>query len=123
MDITTIAKDLTGFYYDNFARDRAGLAPLYRLNSMLTWEGKTFAGVGNIVEHLTELPFEKVKHRISTCDAQPSSLDMSTLLISVTGFLIVDDGEQPLSFTQVFVLAKDDETFYVLNDIFRLNLG
>jgi large-conductance mechanosensitive channel len=71
---------------------------------MLTWEGKTFAGVGNIVEHLTvslvvpcrtlltpvqELPFEKVKHRISTCDAQPSSLDMSTLLISVTGFLIV----------------------------------
>lgn len=36
-----------------------------------------------------ELPFEKVAHKISTFDAQPSSLDMSTLLISVTGLLRV----------------------------------
>lgn len=38
---------------------------------------------------IQELPFEKVAHKISTFDAQPSSLDMSTLLINVTGLLRV----------------------------------
>ncbi|KAG2364979.1 nuclear transport factor 2 [Suillus spraguei] len=127
MDITAIAKNFTEFYYSQFALGRQNLAPLYRTHSMLTWEGKPFQGGPNIVQHLTELPFEKVAHKISTFDAQPSSLDMSTLLINVTGLLrvrfLVDQSHQELQFSQVFVLAKEGESFYVLNDIFRLNLG
>ncbi|KAG2040180.1 hypothetical protein BDR03DRAFT_858535 [Suillus americanus] len=122
MDITAIAKNFTEFYYSQFAQGRLNLAPLYRPHSMLTWEGKPFQGGSNIVEHLAALPFEKVAHKISTFDAQPSSLDMSTLLINVTGLLRVD-GDQELQFSQVFVLAKEGESFYVLNDMFRLNLG
>ncbi|KAG1790874.1 nuclear transport factor 2 [Suillus plorans] len=122
MDITAIAKNFTEFYYSQFALGRLNLAPLYRPHSMMTWEGKQFQGGANIVQHLNELPFEKVAHKISTFDAQPSSLDMSTLLISVTGLLRVD-GDQELQFSQVFVLAKEGESFYVLNDMFRLNLG
>ncbi|KAJ8591868.1 NTF2-like protein [Rhizopogon salebrosus TDB-379] len=123
MDIATIAKNFTAHYYREFSLGRARLAPLYRPHSMLTWENKQFQGESTIVKHLTELPFEKVAHSVTTCDAQPSSLDMSTLLISVTGLLAVDDGDQPLPFSQVFVLAKEGDSFYVLNDIFRLNLG
>jgi len=123
MDIAAIAKDFTEHYYSVFSEGRKNLAPLYRPHSMLTWENKQFQGAPSIVEHLIELPFERVVHKVTTCDAQPSSLDMSTLLISVTGMLMVDDGEQPLNFSQVFVLAKEGESFYVLNDIFRLNLG
>ncbi|KAG0706538.1 nuclear transport factor 2 [Suillus ampliporus] len=122
MDITGIAKNFTEFYYSQFALGRPNLAPLYRPHSMLTWEGKQFQGGDNIVEHLAALPFEKVAHKISTFDAQPSSLDMSTLLINVTGLLRVD-GDQELQFSQVFVLAKEGDSFYVLNDMFRLNLG
>ncbi|KAG1736816.1 nuclear transport factor 2 [Suillus lakei] len=122
MDITGIAKNFTEFYYSQFASGRANLAPLYRPHSMLTWEGKQFRGGSNIVQYLTELPFQTVAHKISTFDAQPSSLDMSTLLINVTGLLRVD-GDQELQFSQVFVLAKEGGSFYVLNDMFRLNLG
>lgn len=76
---------------------------------MLTWEGTPVQGVQGIVEKLTvsflnltaqwrcaeifshfqSLPFQKVQHKITTIDAQPSSLTSANLLVSVMGFLVV----------------------------------
>ncbi|KAF9244233.1 nuclear transport factor 2 [Melanogaster broomeanus] len=123
MDATTVAKQFTDFYYNTFDSDRSNLGPLYRDQSMLTFEGAPFQGTQSIVEKLTALPFEKVAHKVLTLDVQPSSPTVASILVSVTGQLIVDGSENPLSFSQVFQLIPDGSSYYVLNDIFRLNYG
>jgi len=71
---------------------------------MLTFEGSPILGAGPIVEKLTvrssiipfstsimsfvqSLPFQTVKHQITTQDAQPTT--EGKILVSVTGFLKV----------------------------------
>ncbi len=56
---------------------------------MLTFESSQIQGTAAIVAKLTELPFKKVAHRISTLDAQPSSQDSGGVLVMVTGELLV----------------------------------
>ncbi|KAI8999054.1 nuclear transport factor 2 [Trametes punicea] len=122
-DINTIAKQFTDFYYTTFDTNRAGLHSLYRDVSMLTWEGTPILGATAIAEKLTSLPFEKVQHKVTTLDAQPSSPSIASLIVSVTGLLVVDDSTNPLQFSQVFQLIPDGSSYYVYNDIFRLNYG
>ncbi|KZT44212.1 nuclear transport factor 2 [Sistotremastrum suecicum HHB10207 ss-3] len=118
-----IAKQFVDFYYNQFDNDRSQLASLYRESSMLSWESSPFQGSTAIVEKLTTLPFQKVLHKVSTIDAQPSSPTVASLLVSVSGLLVVDDSEHPLQFSQVFQLIPDGGSYYVLNDIFRLIYG
>ncbi|GBE82685.1 nuclear transport factor 2 [Sparassis latifolia] len=122
-DINTIAKQFTDFYYTTFDTNRGGLQNLYRDVSMLTWEGSQILGASSIAEKLTGLPFDKVVHKVVTLDAQPSSPTVASLIVSVTGLLLVDDGANPLQFSQVFQLIPDGGSYYVFNDIFRLNYG
>jgi len=88
---------------------------------MLSFEGAQTAGAAAIVEKLVTLPFQKVQHKVTTKDAQPSSGTVASLLVSVTGMLVVDDSPNPLQFSQVFHLIPDGGSYYVFNDIFRLN--
>jgi len=120
-DINAIGQQFVDYYYKTFASNREGLRSLYRDTSMLTFEGSPIQGVGPIVEKLTSLPFQKVQHKITTLDAQPSSTTIASLLVSVTGLLLVDDSENPLNFSQVFQLQPEGDSYYVFNDIFRLN--
>ncbi|KJA20289.1 hypothetical protein HYPSUDRAFT_142469 [Hypholoma sublateritium FD-334 SS-4] len=122
-DFNAIAKQFTDFYYTTFAQGRPALKALYRDHSMLTFEGAPFQGAASISEKLENLPFTKVQHKITTLDAQPSSPSVASLLVSVTGLLLVDDGENPLNFSQVFHLIPEGGSYYVFNDIFRLNYG
>ncbi|KAG6898249.1 Nuclear transport factor 2 [Termitomyces sp. T32_za158] len=122
-DINNIAKQFTDFYYSTFDSDRSSLGSLYRPESMLTWEGTPIAGSNAIAEKLTSLPFSKVQHKVTTLDAQPSSPSVSSLIVSVTGLLVVDDSTNPLQFSQIFQLIPDGSSYYVYNDIFRLNYG
>ncbi|KAI9568979.1 nuclear transport factor 2 [Boletus coccyginus] len=122
MDPATLAKDFTTFYYSTFDSNRSQLAPLYRPDSMLTFEQAQFLGGSSIVAKLTSLPFTKVRHNVSTIDAQPSKFN-GAIIVSVTGLLLVDEESNPLSFSQVFQLVPDSGSYYVFNDIFRLNVG
>lgn len=85
---------------------------------MLTFEGSQVQGAQAIVEKLTGLPFEKVQHKVETRDAQPTG-DGNSLVVLVTGMLVVDDGANPLKFSQTFTLNPENGSFYVFNDIFR----
>ncbi|RYP50000.1 hypothetical protein DL769_011012 [Monosporascus sp. CRB-8-3] len=116
-----VAKQFVDFYYNKFDTDQTSLAALYRDNSMLTFESAAVLGVANIVEKLVNLPFEKVKHQVSTLDAQPSI--NGGILVLVTGQLLVDDQERPLNFTQAFQLMPEGGSFFVYNDIFKLVYG
>lgn len=48
-----ISEQFTEYYYKTFDSDRSALAPLYRENSMLTFEQSPFLGVANIVQKLS----------------------------------------------------------------------
>ncbi|KIX08284.1 uncharacterized protein Z518_02940 [Rhinocladiella mackenziei CBS 650.93] len=118
-DFLAIAQQFVEFYYKTFDSDRTQLAALYRNNSMLTFEKDPFQGTQSIIEKLTNLPFQKVQHRVDTTDAQPSN-ETGGILVLVTGALMVDDQPQPMSYVQVFNLVPEGGSYFVQNDVFRL---
>ncbi|KAJ3489910.1 hypothetical protein NLI96_g1801 [Meripilus lineatus] len=122
-EINKVATEFTTFYYQTFSSNRSSLVNLYRPQSMLTWEGQQILGAEAIAEKLTNLPFQKVEHKITTLDAQPSSTSIASLLVAVTGLLVVDDSPNPLQFSQIFQLIPDGGSYFVFNDVFRLNYG
>lgn len=87
---------------------------------MLTFETSQLQGTKAIVEKLASLPFQKVAHRISTLDAQPGSPN-GDILVMVTGDLLIDEEQNPQRYSQVFHLIPEGSSYYVFNDIFRLN--
>ena len=118
-----VAKQFIEFYYNTFDTDRKALASLYREQSMLTFESSSVLGAANIVEKLTSMPFGKVKHQVSTLDAQPAMVE-GGIVILVTGQLLVDEEERPMSYTQAFQLARDPQgQYFVFNDLFKLVFG
>ncbi|CAI8509884.1 Nuclear transport factor 2 [Hanseniaspora opuntiae] len=122
VDFSTLAQQFTEFYYNQFDQDRSQLGNLYRNESMLTFETSQVQGVASIVEKLTSLPFQKVTHRITTLDAQPCS-PQGDVLVMITGELLIDEETNAQRFSQVFHLIPDGQSYYVFNDIFRLNYG
>lgn len=119
-DFNAIAEQFTQFYYNTFDQDRKNLAALYHDNSMLTFETAAIQGVAGIIDKLVSLPFEKVAHKVSTLDAQPSN-ESGGILVMVTGALLVDEEQRPMNYTQVFQLLPDGSgSYFVFNDAFRL---
>ncbi|KAK4687432.1 hypothetical protein P7C73_g2683, partial [Tremellales sp. Uapishka_1] len=119
-DIQAIAKQFTDYYYQTFDSGRAQLAPLYRDGSMLTWENTPIMGTAGIMEKLEGLPFAKVQHNVLTLDAQPASSTIASVLVLVTGQLLVDDGQNVLQYSQMFHLVPEGGGYFVQNDVFRL---
>lgn len=88
---------------------------------MLTFESSASLGANAIVEKLSSLPFQQVKHQVSTLDAQPGV--NGGVLVLVTGQLLVDEEQRPMNYTQTFQLLPEGGSFYVFNDIFKLVYG
>ncbi|XP_042008001.1 nuclear transport factor 2B-like [Salvia splendens] len=121
MDPDSVAKAFVEHYYSTFDANRAGLASLYQDGSMLTFEGQKIMGSTNIVAKLTSLPFQQCQHHISTVDCQPSG-PAGGMLVFVSGNLQLAGEQHMLKFSQMFHLMPTPQgSFYVLNDIFRLN--
>ncbi|KAI4166163.1 MAG: hypothetical protein LQ342_000049 [Letrouitia transgressa] len=142
-DFNQIAQQFTEFYYNTFDENRQQLAALYvhlpipplsitplpiilahmpvqRDQSMLTFETAAIQGTSGILEKLTSLPFDKIKHQVSTLDAQPSN-EAGGILVMVTGALLVDEEQRPMNYTQTFQLLPDGAgSYFVFNDVFRL---
>ena len=115
---------ITHYYqqFDQPAAARASLQTLYKDGSMLTFEGEQFMGMQAIMQKLTTLQFSTVAHKITTCDAQPCP--SGGILVMVTGDLAVDGQlDKPLKFAQTFHLMPNGASWYIHNDIFRLNYG
>eukprot|EP01123_Difflugia_compressa_P003574 TRINITY_DN1470_c2_g1_i3.p1 TRINITY_DN1470_c2_g1~~TRINITY_DN1470_c2_g1_i3.p1 ORF type:complete len:125 (+),score=26.55 TRINITY_DN1470_c2_g1_i3:140-514(+) len=118
-----VGKAFVDYYYKTFATNRSGLAPIYRPESMLTFEGQPIQGAEPIVKKLTELSFGQAKHQIDTLDCQPSP--GQGVLVFVSGLLITEGQDHPIRFSEVFNLQPIPGTngFYVLNHLFRLCYG
>ncbi|KAF9091452.1 Nuclear transport factor 2 [Mortierella sp. GBA35] len=119
-DINAIADQFTTYYYQTFDANRAGLGPLYRPTSMLSFEGAQTLGADAIVEKLANLPLDGLRHQIATNDVQPVGAD---ILILVSGQLLAGGETNPQFFTQTFLLKSDGANYYIQNDVFRLVYG
>ncbi|KAJ9562582.1 hypothetical protein OSB04_007742 [Centaurea solstitialis] len=121
MDPDALSKAFVEHYYSTFDTNRGGLANLYQETSMLTFEGQKIQGSQNIVNKLTSLPFQQCKHSITTVDCQPSG-PAGGMLVFVSGNLQLAGEQHALKFSQMFHLMPTPQgSFYVYNDIFRLN--
>ncbi|KAI1074788.1 nuclear transport factor 2 [Whalleya microplaca] len=125
-DPISIADEFVAFYYEKFDENRAALQPLYRDNSMLTFECESFLGAPAIIGKLASLPFQAIKHKVTTKDPQPGVAE-GHILVLVTGQLLVDEEQRPMSYTQSFYLVPENINgqvrYYVHNDIFKLVYG
>ncbi|XP_074303325.1 nuclear transport factor 2B-like [Silene latifolia] len=120
MDADAVAKAFVGHYYSTFDSNRPALANLYQDSSMLTFEGQKIQGTQNITAKLTSLPFQQCQHSVTTVDCQPSV--NGAMLVFVSGNLQLAGEQHALKFSQMFHLMPTPQgSFYVHNDIFRLN--
>ncbi|KAI1089847.1 nuclear transport factor 2 [Rostrohypoxylon terebratum] len=117
-----IAKQFVDFYYNTFDANRLNLHGLYRDVSMLTFESSSFQGASTIIEKLASLPFQQIKHQVTTMDPQPG-VGPGHLMVLVTGQLLVDEEQRPMSYTQTFYLVPEGGSYFVHNDIFKLIYG
>eukprot|EP00270_Netrium_digitus_P019230 TRINITY_DN754_c0_g1_i1.p2 TRINITY_DN754_c0_g1~~TRINITY_DN754_c0_g1_i1.p2 ORF type:complete len:124 (+),score=11.74 TRINITY_DN754_c0_g1_i1:129-500(+) len=123
MDADALAKAFVEHYYTTFDQTRGNLYTLYQDASMLTFEGEKFQGAQAIQTKISSLPFAQCKHNVNTVDCQPSG-PAGGVVVFVSGNLQLGDQEHPLRFSQMFHLLRTPQgSFYVLNDIFRLNYG
>ncbi|XXQ33590.1 Nuclear transport factor 2 [Plasmodiophora brassicae] len=121
-EMTKVAQAFVQHYYTMFDTNRTQLSSLYQPQSMLTFEGEAFMGAENIGNKLNSLPFRKVVHSIKTMDIQPSGCN--GILIVVCGDLKIDDDANPLKYSQTFhILPTQQGSWWVHNDLFRLNIG
>ncbi|KAI9164400.1 Nuclear transport factor 2 [Blastocladiella emersonii ATCC 22665] len=122
-DPKAVAKQFVDYYYQIFDTNRAGLRQLYREHSMMSFEGTDLQGVNAIMNKLENLPFSQIQHRVLSVDAQPSNPTAGSLLIIVTGQLLTNGESQPLFYCQTFQLIPENNSFWIYNDVFRLNYG
>ncbi|ONK74751.1 uncharacterized protein A4U43_C03F9780 [Asparagus officinalis] len=118
-----VAKAFVDHYYLLFDTNRVELSSLYNQTSMLSFEGQKIQGAEEIGMKLSQLPFDQCRHAISTIDCQPSPL-AGGILVFVSGNLQLPGEEHHLKFSQMFQLIPTQQgSFFVQNDIFRLNYG
>jgi len=122
-DLSEVAKAFVSYYYNTFDSDRSQLRALYKEVSMFTFEGVQAIGVEPICTKITTLPFQRVIHKVATIDAQPSNPNMGCVTILVTGQLLIDEESNPQFFSELFQLVQEGTSFWIYNDIFRLNYG
>ncbi|KAG8055140.1 hypothetical protein GUJ93_ZPchr0001g29566 [Zizania palustris] len=119
-----VATAFVEYYYHTFDTNRAALAALYGHSSMLSFEGDRVAGAEEIGRKLAGLPFEQCRHVVCTVDCQPTPSFPGGILVFVSGNLQLAGEEHQLRFSQMFQLVPNVHgSFFVQNDIFRLNYG
>ena len=70
------------------------------------------------MEKLLSIP-GSVQHQIETVISQPSS--QGSVLVVVTGKILTEGG-MPMHFNEMFLLFPSQGSFFILNEIFNLNL-
>ncbi|KAM3333058.1 hypothetical protein ACQJBY_028271 [Aegilops geniculata] len=119
-----VGRAFVEYYYQTFDANRGALATLYGGTSVLSFEGHRVAGAAEIGLKLAQLPFEQCRHSICTIDCQPTPSFPGGILVFVSGNLQLAGEEHQLRFSQMFQLVPNEQgSFFVQNDIFRLNYG
>ncbi|AFZ78938.1 nuclear transport factor 2, putative [Theileria equi strain WA] len=113
-----IGLQFTEMYYRLMESDRKGLAQFYTDDSMMTFENNSYKGQAQIMEKLLSNPASK--YSILTCDCQPAP--NNGVVAFIMGDLSVENNP-PMKFAHVVQLFPNGNSYFVLNDIFRLCIG
>ena len=117
-DFTEIGTQFVNHFYQTFNSGKETLMALFSDQSMLTFEGEQFMGQQAIYDKISS--FGKLTHSDLTLDIQPSA--NNGIVVFVSGSLQIDENPA-MMFTEVFHLQQGGaQGYFVLNDIFRLNL-
>ena len=78
-------------------------------------------GAAKILDKLKALP--RMVHNVSSMQAQPTPAN--SILILVNGDIKIEGQDNILKFSQLFQLAQDPQnnSFFIQNDIFSLNIS
>ncbi|KAK1443992.1 nuclear transport factor 2 like protein [Babesia gibsoni] len=105
-------------YYQLMENDRKSLAAFYNDQSMMTFENTSVSGQQQIMEKLLAHPSSK--YSILTCDCQPSP---NNGVIAFTMGDVSLDNSPPMKFAHMVQLFPNGNSYFVLNDVFRLCIG
>lgn len=104
-DFNAVGSQFIQHYYQTLTTNRGELGNLYTDASMLSYEGEQFMGAASIMEKLGGLPNLTFDSNGAQFDYQPSV--NNGIFVLVTGCLFIDGNqEQPLKFTQTFLLQQ-----------------
>ncbi|CAD5223917.1 unnamed protein product [Bursaphelenchus okinawaensis] len=104
-------------YYEALDMRKEKIPYLYSSdNPQLNWNGHSVQGIDNISRFINELPV--TKHDFVSVDPQPlKTAGPGWALVSVMGEVSIGGLQQ--SFTHVFVLNSENDSFHIKNDQYR----
>ena len=104
MEFQETGAQIVAHYFNSLTTNRQALASMYSDTSMLTYENEQFMGSEQIMTKLNSLPNLTYDSASAVADYQPSVNE--SILAMVSGRLFIDGNkDQPLTFTQTFVLC------------------
>jgi len=113
-----IGKAFAQQYYAAFDSNRMSVLSLYQEPSCVTYSGQLYSGVAAIKEKIESIPGD-MRHNIQSVDCQPSL--QGSVVVAVAGQILTEGG-RPMSFNELFFLYPNQNSFFILNHIFCLNL-
>jgi hypothetical protein len=108
-------------YFSVFSTNRASLGGVYRDTSQLTFEGRAAAGAAAVVAEVSRLP--EGTQELATLDVQPITPDGATVLVTITGRIVIAGESNALATAQAFVVVNAGGAPYVAHQFFRFNYG
>uniref|UniRef100_A0A3B4A5D3 Nuclear transport factor 2 n=1 Tax=Periophthalmus magnuspinnatus TaxID=409849 RepID=A0A3B4A5D3_9GOBI len=111
-----VGSQFVRYYYNLFDTDRQQLQNLYTPESLLYWHGEVCRGSTQISSGITNLPFNKIVHVITTDDHQ---LTPQNYILSMVIGQLQMDSNRPVNFHETFLLKKESQSWMLINQAFR----
>ena len=105
-------------FYTTFDTNKFDIINFYQAPSTLTFEAWTATGQEEIMGRLQTTSFQRTVHQVSSMDCQIVQ-GSAMVIINVYGRLTIDD-DQPIIFTESFILCQAEGNWFILNDIMKL---
>lgn len=113
-----VGRQFVQMYYNLMETNRNNLAAFYNNESIMTFENGIFYGQQQIMEKLLNNP--SARYSILTCDCQPSP--NNGVVVFTMGDVSLDNSP-PMKFAHIVQLFPNGNSYFVLNDVFRLCIG
>ena len=121
LDASKAGEQFAMAYYRAFDTARGELLGQYRESSQLSFEGTSAQGMAAVADRLQKMPTGRTSPE--TLDVVP--LGATSLLVLVTGAIVIAGESNPLKFVQAFNLMPEPGTgkLYIANEFYQFLYG
>ena len=117
IDYKKISNDFCNIYYKNINNDINSVGTFFDENCKFTFLGEDFVGFNNKIINLQNKSINKLIYKINFCDSH--CIGSKSILINTTGKVSTNNINY-FNFTELFILVKKNDSYFVKNNIFRL---